>query len=45
MEVPAGLMKGRLTRDAALAVLDDAIKLHQGNISILHAVLDDGTGE
>jgi hypothetical protein len=38
-------MKGRMTRDEALAVLDDAVKLHQGNVRILHAVLNDGTSE
>jgi hypothetical protein len=43
MEVLAALANRRITRDEALTVLDDAVKLHRGNVSILHAVLSDDT--
>ena len=38
LEVLAAVMDRRITRDEALAVLDDAIRLHQGDVRILHAV-------
>lgn len=38
LEVLAALMDQRITRDEALAVLDDAVELHKGNVRILHAV-------